>query len=137
MIENKKHREIIKKYPELFGEPPFETKNTLIGFGFEINDGWLSIIEEGLKKLSEVVKRDNLTDFRIRQIKEKFGGLRIHCNYYTDEIDDIINNMELQATRTCERCGSKGGVLREKMFMATLCDKCYNEIEEKRLKKNE
>ena len=123
--------EIIKKYPELFGEPPFDPKETLIAFGFEVNDGWLPILEKGFGKISEIVKKEGLDDFRIVQVKEKFGGLRVYTNYGTDEIYDIINEMEEEACRTCELCGSPEGKLREEMWLAVRCDKCYEEWRKK------
>jgi len=119
--------EIIKKYPELFGKPPFDPMKTLIGFGFEVNKGWIPILEEGFQKIADFINKNEIKDFRIQQVKEKFGGLRVYCNYYMDPIDDIIDWMEEECAHTCDVCGSPDGKLRQDMWMAIRCDSCYSE----------
>jgi ribosomal protein L37AE/L43A len=119
-------QDIIKKYPELFGEPPYDPKETLICFGFEVSNAWLPILEKGFREMAKIVKRDEFTDFKVIQVKEKFGGLRVYTNYYTDEIDKIIDRMEEQCAHTCEQCGSSEGKLRQDGWWQTLCDDCYN-----------
>jgi hypothetical protein len=71
-------------------------------------DGWKEIISNTDEKLKYIDP-----DYKIVQIKEKFGGLR----YYFDSsveygsiahqiMNDIILWAELSASRTCELCGA-------------------------------
>ncbi len=117
-------KEIVDKYPELFGEPPFDIKETLIPFGFEVSKYWKPILEKGFGKIAEVVKEQGITDYRIVQVKEKFGGLRIYSRGYYDVIDPIIEEMEEECEHTCEKCGSPEGILRTEGWMTVLCDAC-------------
>ncbi len=117
-------KEIVNKYPELFGEPPFDIKETLIPFGFECSEFWYPILEKGFEKISKIIKDSGKTDFRIVQVKEKFGGLRVYCNYYTDGVDVVIEEMEKECNHTCEKCGSPEGELRMEGWWAVLCDAC-------------
>ena len=119
-------KEMLKKYPELFGTD-FDPRKTLMGFGFEVGPGWLKIIEKYLPELSEVVKENYLSDFRVVQVKEKFGSLRFYTNYSTDATDKVIEKMEEECDKTCERCGAPG-TLRTDGWWQVLCDKCNAEI---------
>jgi hypothetical protein len=116
--------EIIKKYPELFGEPPYDPQKTLICFGLEVSEKWLPTLDRGFQQMSDIVKREKLDDFRIVQVKEKFGGLRVYSRYSIDEIDKIIERMEDEVETICEKCGSLEGKWRTDGWMRVTCDKC-------------
>lgn len=72
-------------------------------------DGWKSIIRNTDKKLKYIDP-----DYKIAQIKEKFGGLRYYYDHsfesYDDVrreiMDDIVRAAEYEASRTCELCGT-------------------------------
>ena len=64
----------------------------------------------------------------LRQIKEKFGGLRIYYNVGGAVVDEAIEAIsaaeelaEARAMHTCELCGAPG-MLRRGSYMQTLCD---------------
>jgi predicted nucleic acid-binding Zn ribbon protein len=126
MNEQISSKEIIQKYPELFGEPPFDLQKTLIGFGFECSPYWYPILEKGFQKISKIVKDNNYKDFRIVQVKEKFGMLEIYAQSYYKEINEVINNMRKECVTICENCGAPGK-LRTNGWFAVLCDKCFYE----------
>ncbi len=119
--------EIINKYPELFGEPPYDIKQTLIPFGFECSEYWIPVLEKGFKEMAEIVRREKMDDYRIVQVKEKFAGLRIYSNYYTDELDNVIDKMEEEVSHICEKCGSTNGHLITRGWMSILCPDCFEE----------
>lgn len=56
-----------------------------------------------LKK--ELTKSNFLYDFRIMQLKEKWGGMELYCNYYSSEISDIIKKYNHISYYTCCICG--------------------------------
>jgi hypothetical protein len=91
---------------------------------FECEKGWHLLINEALRKIEEIIIRDDL-DIQIMQIKEKLGGLRIYLSSTTDEIDSIIKEAEGKALRTCEICGSPGRFLSTFTgWYVTRCKKC-------------
>jgi hypothetical protein len=113
MPDEKEMNQFIAQHPELFGTPPY--------IGLECSEGWYGVILDTFKKISAIVLREERTDFRIVQVKEKFGGLRIYCNYFTHKIDEVITEAEEKAKKTCEICGSPG-TLRKEGWRRTLCD---------------
>lgn len=74
-----------------------------------------------------------LNHIAIRQIKEKFGGLR----FYYDGGDDYIRGLESMAEswagRSCETCGERGE-RRGGGWIRTLCDKHEADYQERRNK---
>jgi len=70
-------------------------------------------------------------DYKILQIKEKFGTLRY---YYQSDVktvavkeamDRYVRQAELESAKTCELCGEEGYISNRKMgWMKTRCDDC-------------
>lgn len=88
---------------------------------FECGEGWHPLIKDALAKI-EALGILNLT---VLQVKEKFGGLRIYLSFNNAETDAIIRAAALQASETCEGCGSKEKVeLRGGGWLRTLCVQC-------------
>jgi hypothetical protein len=79
--------------------------------------GWWPIIAT----LDQVL-RERYPDYRVVQIKEKFGGLR----FYADGVDaagyEIIGAAERSAAETCEECGQPGAPRTHRYWYRTLCD---------------
>ena len=79
-------------------------------YGLECGDGWKKIVDYTHEKLKYIDP-----DYKVFQIKEKFGGLRYYYDssiYYgtiqRDIMEDIIKAAELEASYTCELCGVQG-----------------------------
>ena len=121
---NREHTEYLFKHFLSFFNPRESFRVSLVGFGFECGDGWFELIKE----LCEKLKALQLKDFKVIQVKEKFGGLRF---YYAingkpervDEVDRLINEAEGKSCRTCETCG-KPGKSEDDGWITTLCPDC-------------
>lgn len=105
--------QLIKEYPSswFYGQRRF--------FGFECGNGWLQIIKELFDDLLPLTK--NNPDFRILQVKEKFGDLRVYVANSNDEIDKAIGLAEAKSVETCDRCGDKG-IKRYEGWIVVRCD---------------
>lgn len=58
------------------------------------------------KELKKTLINNNLLyDFRIMQLKEKWGRMELYCNEYFSEISDIINKYNYISYYTCCICG--------------------------------
>lgn len=106
-------------------------------YGLECNDGWKSIIDDTHRKLKYIDP-----DYKISQIKEKFGGLR----YYYDQspeisygdirreiMDDIVRVAEINASNTCELCGASGSgknvqIRVHKYWYFGYCQECADKV---------
>jgi len=100
-----------------------------------ISVGWYQLIHDLLEDLI-------LTDWDrdIRQVKEKFGGLRFYVGSVSDEVYDIISRYEKLSYETCETCGEAGELRQDcgwngSMWYMTLCDKHYKELKAERRSK--
>ena len=98
-------------------------------FGIECGVGWLPLIEpilEWIKKYNE--EHAELSEdekMKPLQIKEKFARLEIYLNYYTPEIEEMIETAGDKSEHICELCGSEENVgLYDNGWMTTLCHDC-------------
>lgn len=86
--------------------------------------GWYEIILDCDRKLREIKP-----DYRVSQVKEKFGTLRFYPETYpTDEAERerfiaVIREAEVKTETTCEQCGGDG-TYRTGGWIRTLCDGC-------------
>lgn len=85
-------------------------------------EGWHNLINSTLDEIQTVVDTKQYYEhFKIREIKEKFGALRIYCNYpYDIRIDGIIKRAIEDSIHICEVCGKKGTLKNYK----TRCPRC-------------
>lgn len=94
-------------------------------------DGWrkafgLQMCEE-LKQ--ELIKINKMDEFRITQIKEKFGELRFYTNWTTDEIEAIINKYTKLSRKTCINCGKSATVITTG-WISPFCNDCVKDIDD-------
>jgi len=95
-------------------------------------DGWLQLIHDLIVELLAAG-----WDKQIKQIKEKFGGLRFYIGSGSEEIWDIISKYEELSYKVCEVCGEAGEIRNDcgwhgSSWYKTMCDKHYQELKEER-----
>ena len=94
-----------------------------------IGPGWYQLVYDLMNELLEAG-----WDRHIKQIKEKFGGLRFYIGSGNEKIWDIISKYEKLSYTICEECGEPGELRRDGGnyggWFQTLCDKHYAEIKE-------
>ena len=103
---------------------PTNLQEGLMAFGFECGEGWDLLLEDLFEKIDKIVKREKIENFRVVQVKEKYGSLRVYCDYSNKEIEELIDKAEEESYKTCEMCGSKDGVTQSKGWISSLCKKC-------------
>lgn len=97
------------------------------GFRFDCDDGWFSLIESTLLLLNQHAAIGPNESFKIKQIKEKFGRLRIYTSTNDDYIYGVINTVEHLSLKYCEVCGSVGELRSGNKRVRTLCAFHQNE----------
>lgn len=93
----------------------------------ECGDGWSQIIHNMCKKLHysyEKMSKEEQDNFYVMQIKEKLGGLRVYPSLSNNETNQIIDEAEIESYKTCERCGIKGELRKDRPYIQVLCDDC-------------
>jgi hypothetical protein len=78
-----------------------------------VGPGWKHLVDP----LQEYAKAH---DLRIKQVKEKFGGLRFYSEW-DDQFVKLINEAEDVSVFTCDVCG-KPGKIRGGGWLMTRCD---------------
>ena len=95
-------------------------------FPLECGQGWYESIYNLCRQLLTEVK----SNFKVGQIKEKFGGGRF---YYSGDItpygEELIRQWEVDVESVCEICG-KPGKLRTDGWWCAMCDDCYKKSKE-------
>lgn len=88
--------------------------------------GWKKAFgKQYLKELKKQLKKDHyLYQFRITDIKEKYGTLRLYCNGASDEVYKIIDKYENLSYETCIECGRKADVITDG-YVLPYCLRCY------------
>lgn len=90
------------------------------------NEGWYKILEELDNKLSYLDP-----EYKINQIKEKFGTLRFYFDTSADSpirdiMDDCVSAAAYASSYTCEYCGSNLGKLQDDNYwVKTACNPCW------------
>ncbi len=116
---------LIRQYPQFFSVD--QPGDTLIGGGFNTDVGWNGILAVMLWRLAQLPLPGS---FRIVQIKEKFGLLRVYHNNETgDEVVPQVSRIIQSAIRVsatiCEYCGAPGAKLDDsKTWLKTVCSEC-------------
>ena len=86
----------------------------------DVGKGWHQIIINLDKALSKLDP-----NYKIYQIKEKFGGLRYYCSSDNNKLArEIISEAEKVADKTCENCGKSGTLVINNGWYYTCCVDC-------------
>lgn len=115
--------QIIKEAPLLFSD---DNGKPLCAdtFYIETDDGWFNLVKDLSREIEKIAEKVDKVP-RIRQIKQKFGGLRFYVSDSTDEMESIITQFEIKSYHICEVCGEKGEVTNYG-YIKTLCEKHQN-----------
>lgn len=88
-----------------------------------IGKGWWTIFKDLCDEIEVHLIERNIDDFRILQVKEKFGGLTVYTHNADYHIDGLIAMAMSWAARTCEICGDLGSLDTNSRWLKTLCEK--------------
>jgi len=100
-------------------------------YGCDVGDGWQKIIMEADEQLLYIDP-----EYKIQQVKEKFGSLRY---YFTTEKVGIEQDImyciasyaEQRSAHVCEECGKYGEYRPKLGWVRTLCNECYEKVARK------
>ena len=110
-LENK----LYSKYPLVYSTP--------VPWGLAVGDGWYQLLDTLSAYIESHLKHTGANDFKVNQVKEKFGGLRFYTNSPDPYINGLISMAEGISFHTCEICG-KPGVCQGSGWIKTRCSSC-------------
>lgn len=132
-IANKK---LIQEYPFLLPRNRW-TGEVCCDYNYEYTE--LDSMPEGWRKTfgldmckeikEELVKYNYLNDYRIMDIKEKYGSLRWYDNGYPagSKISEIIDKYERMSENICIYCGKPAKYV-TKGYIEYVCEDCKNDL---------
>ena len=138
----KYNKQLIAKYPWLLPRNRW-TGEVIEDYDYsyteldDMPDGWRAAFGEQM--CEEIQQELNMmepyqaADFRIVQIKEKYGMLCYYTNWTTKEIDAIINKYEKLSEHTCISCGAPATKI-SIGWISPWCDKCAEKLHAKFVK---
>lgn len=118
---------ITAKHPDLFdlSDGPRESS---MAFGFQLNGpGWLGLLDglcATLQRLAGDI-RGRGGEFKILQVKQKLGALRIYYRGGDDQIEAEIDRAIGQARHICEICGRSGELHSDSGYLIIRCADCH------------
>lgn len=131
MEENKK---LIEKYPFLLPHNRW-TDEVRDDYDYSYTEmdampeGWRIAFGDAMLEELAAALGDYASEYRITQIKEKYGGLRwydngapVHCGHY-----EIINKYENMSYHTCIKCGAAATKI-STGWISPYCDFCATKL---------
>lgn len=119
---------LVKEFPHLYADMYGSRQETPMAFGVAIGAGWYDIMynmSHTLERLIRLEPEDKRFDYRMAQVKQKFGVLRVYLSIATEEMEMAVSLAEEVSSHTCEECGQPGKLGGEG-WIITLCEDCFN-----------
>jgi hypothetical protein len=101
-----------------------------VPWGFAVGDGWCLLLETLCARLDSILLEAPGVAVEVKQVKEKFGGLRFYYSLHgadtvtAEAIREAVNLAETASKRICEKCG-RPGELRDGGWLRVLCAACH------------
>lgn len=106
------------RYPEFFSSAPLREIACL--------PGWLALIDELCGTLkTHMDAHPELPSLKVRQVKEKFGGLRFYYSGGDTACREAVAAAEERSMSTCEVCGQTG-ILGGERWLSVRCSDHIN-----------
>lgn len=94
-------------------------------------EGWAKLCEDLCAELKAFLDRNNIKDYSICQVKEKYGELRWYDNgvpeEHLDEYRAIIRKYTELSYNTCVDCGAPATKV-SRGYILPFCDKCAEKV---------
>ena len=131
-----KNKKLCKRYP-FIAIRNWRTDEPIKSYWFthldDMPDGWRAVFGKQMcEEVREILIKGNyLNEYRVIQIKEKYGQLCWYGNgvpesiYY--ELEDIIYKYERMSERICIRCGRPATKI-SLGWISPWCDKCADKL---------
>lgn len=89
-----------------------------------LDDGWKKAFGKQLLNELKQASKSNHNNFRIHDIKEKYGYLHIYLDGYSHGVDHVIQKYELLSICYCRRCGKPVRYV-TRGWIEYLCEECF------------
>ena len=136
-IEIMRNKILNEKYPWIYSKKnPDEIDFSSTPLDW-LPTGWKISFGEILPdEIDQVIKEENLTDFKIEEMKEKWGGLDIYVSFKdedgeisftTDKLQELFEAFRAVSKNVCSSCGKIFVPTINCGYVIPLCRECYEE----------
>lgn len=94
------------KYPLIFAERHGNPATTAMCWGFEIDDGWFTLIDVLCGELQRETVERGAPQIVAAQVKSKGAELRFHVPAASDRQQAMIDFAQAISRKLCETCGA-------------------------------
>jgi len=101
------------------------TSKLPIRFGIECNDGWFTLLDTLMHRIMTYCVYNKIETIKIKQIKEKFGGLEFYYDNGDDYIKGLVSEARAMSVKICEFCGTTYNVGKTRGYISTICKDCH------------
>lgn len=109
---------LLEKHPRIFlGKEPSWS---------DLPEGWYKLLDALCSAIESSMTAEQLRDFRVTQVKEKFGGLRFYYSGGNEMTEELIESAEIRSESICMECGD-AGERRSGGWVITMCNFCTAE----------
>lgn len=112
----------LEKFYGLFHFIPTYTELDAMPNGWRKRFG-IQFCKELKQAIKETPTKDYMRNFRIMQIKEKWGTLQCYVNYSSESVSRVINKYEYISQFVCINCG-KDAVKKTTGWICPYCEDC-------------
>ncbi|HDS1796967.1 MULTISPECIES: hypothetical protein [Pseudomonas] len=123
------NEDFISKYPLLFAQSEVNPLGVPY-WGIECGAGWHLILEKLCRQVQSHVDNQKVEQVVFRQIKEKYGALRVYYSGGDDYVEGLVDMIEAVSTVICESCSAPAKLTKLKGgWIKTVCEKCRQKFE--------
>lgn len=118
-------KKLVERFPNLYRDMYGDRGTTCLSFGLECGNGWHQLIWNLSEKIEEVLltlPESERINFKVAQVKEKFGGGRFYIDGINEKISSLIREFEVNTFKTCEECGETGIKRVKGMWIYVSCE---------------
>ena len=95
------------------------------------DEGWRGILHDLFATFHDVLRHEPDARITVRQVKEKFAGLRVYWREENvaaarhDALLEIYRRLQDLSYRTCETCGRPGALRKRGSWYLTRCEEHF------------
>lgn len=125
---SEKNRELCARYPFLLPRNGF-TDEIIKDYDYsytildDLPTGWRESFGEEMCEELKGVLGDEINGWRIIQLKEKFGAMRLYPNWTPPEVAQVIHKYSELSEHICVRCGARATHL-SRGWILPYCEDC-------------
>ena len=111
-MDKQKTDQLYERFSHLYRERSAPLESSMMGWGFQCEDGWYKILYDMSKKIDKISKGGEFAPAISQVSKHEDGTLYVAVSNITPPVADIVTRATEQSRLTCELCSYSPAFLR-------------------------